>query len=97
MTSEWHGMPHDQIEARSAEVPAHPDAGSEQMHTQGHKRKYARVQFTGNYGGLCGEYQEFDRYDVDDDAVRQIAWSAFGLCDHSMTYYDSEGDIIHHN
>lgn len=97
MTTEWYGMPEDQIEARSAEVPAPPDAVTVergQMHTQGHKRKYARVHFSGSHGHLCGEYQEFDMTNVDEDTVRRIAWSAFGLCDHTTTYYDEDGNEI---
>jgi hypothetical protein len=55
---------------------------------------YARVHFSGNYGALCGQYQEFDHENITKEAAHQLAWAAFGTCGHQLTYYDSNGNVV---
>lgn len=55
---------------------------------------YARVRFVGNFGFMCGEYQEFERYRISHLEAEQIAWSAFGLCGKTVTVFDEQGNLI---
>lgn len=86
---EWHGMAHDDLEARGTDIPVAPSMADTFDATT-----YARVHFSGNYGALCGEYQEFDRTEITQGAAHQLAWSAFGLCGHEIIYYDDAGNVI---
>lgn len=85
VTSEqYHGMSFEEIEL-SQTIPAMPDGfaapGSalEQV-ADGCEARYSQVRFHGNYGLLCGQYQEFTRNNITESQVREIGWSAFGMC-----------------
>lgn len=89
-SDEWHGAFHADLDGTV--VPAMP--GLLPMGALAADRAdpvFARVHFSGNYGWLCGEFQEFDRYNIDKSEARQVAWSAFGTCGHTIRYYDASG------
>ena len=79
-----YGMPHEQIDGATdippiPEVFKVPGAPDESIQALGDPR-YGQVDFHGNYGFLCGQYQEFTRYNVTESQIRQIGWAAFGNC-----------------
>ncbi len=88
----WHGMPQEAIEANQDRIPAREPAGKFFAPPSGYR--YPKVYFSGNYGALCGEFQEFWRQNITKDTAAQVAWSAFGLCGHSIRYYDDNGQEI---
>jgi hypothetical protein len=88
---QWQGMPHEEIDARSAEVPERPGGVRQGIDAT---VTYARVHFSGNYGGLCGQYQQLDRANITKEAAHQIAWAAFGMCSHQIIYYDAHGSVL---
>lgn len=92
--SEWHGMPHAELEKDAAKVPPNPKRGPEGM-LEDHGTVYPRVYFSGNYGVLCGQFQEFWKTNITRTTAQQVAWSAFGLCGHSIRYYDANGNVVH--
>jgi hypothetical protein len=55
---------------------------------------YAKVQFSGNFGFMCGEFQEFTRYNLTHKQAEQLAWSAFGMCGHTVSAFDQDGNLI---
>lgn len=56
---------------------------------------YRRVRFVGNFGGiLCNEFQEFERFNITHQEAKQIEWSAFGWCSHTVSVFDAEGHLI---
>jgi hypothetical protein len=77
-------MPHAELD-RGKEAPpmpetlGNPDGGSNPPLADA-SNCYREVRFHGNYGAGCGQYQEFMRYNINDDQIRQIGWAAFGLC-----------------
>lgn len=74
-TKTWHGMPIKEIEA-GKKAPAEE------------KTIFKTVHFSGNYGSnLCQEFQSFTKHNIDQYEAEQIAWSAFGYCHHTITYY----------
>lgn len=90
--TQWHGMKQEEITQNAAHIPQRP---SEFYAADFDATVYASVKFSGNYGAnFCGEYQEFTRYQITKDQAHQIAWSAFGFCGHTITYYDVQGNVI---
>ncbi len=55
---------------------------------------YHRVRFTGNFGAFCSEYQEFERYNITHKEAKQIEWSSFGMCGHTVSVFDRKGNLI---
>jgi hypothetical protein len=84
LTNSYHGTDHDKIDTlsnippipESFQVPNAPAIES----TADCEPRYSKVFFHGNYGMLCGQYQEFTRYDITESQIRQIGWAAFGNC-----------------
>ena len=64
------------------------------IHTEAADGVYSRVRFMGNFGLLCGEYQEFERYNISHKEAKQIEWSSFGFCGHTVSIYDKAGNLI---
>lgn len=81
--TEHNGMPHDQID-KASNIPPMPESfqapGAPATRQGITPRRWAKVRFHGNYGLLCGQYQEFVRTNVDEDQIAQIGWAAFGKC-----------------
>lgn len=55
---------------------------------------YSKVRFIGNFGLMCAEYQEFERYNITHKEAKQIEWSSFGFCGHTVSIFDSSGNLI---
>jgi len=89
MAQEWHGMANAELDSRTGDVPERLGLQETDDDTT-----YARVHFSGNYGALCGEFQSFDRSNIGVNEAQQVAWSAFGMCGHTITYYDSDGNEV---
>lgn len=87
-TSEWHGVDYKLIS--DTEIPENPNSKNDTVDGT----RYARVHFSGNFGWLCGQFQSFDRFNIGRSEADQIAWSAFGLCGHTVTYYDDSGNVV---
>ena len=91
MTDEWHGMANDQIDANLDKVPPRPSGEGAAVAVLDGGPRYHRVRFSGNYGLLCSSFQAFDRAGIMEEEANQIAWAAFGLCGHTVEYYDANG------
>ncbi len=83
--STYRGMAHDKIET-AKDIPPMPKNSAEQNQSSALALQaddcntYRQVKFHGNYGLLCGQYQEFMRYNINDAQISQIGWAAFGTC-----------------
>jgi hypothetical protein len=90
--TQWHGMKQEELKQRADVVPPRP---SDYHAADLDATVYATVKFSGNYGAnFCGEYQEFTRTQITKDQAHQIAWSTFGLCGHTITYYNDQGNVV---
>ncbi|MBP2293117.1 hypothetical protein [Azospirillum rugosum] len=87
-TAEWHGVDYKLIS--ETEIPENPKANVDAADGT----RYARVHFSGNFGFLCGEFQSFDRFNIGRSEAEQLAWSAFGMCGHTVTYYDANDNVV---
>jgi len=78
------GMPHEQI-ATATNIPPIPDGfrapGAPDAALKADcEPTYREVKFHGNYGMLCGQYQEFTRQNITESQISEIGWAAFGTC-----------------
>lgn len=89
--AEWHGLEAAELDARQHEVPERPNRAETQALDA---TKYAHVHYEGNYGLGCGGFQAYDDYDISKHEAHDRAWSLFGLCGHSITYYDADGNVV---
>lgn len=56
---------------------------------------FSRVNISGNYGAnFCGEYQSQDYFGITLVQARGIAWTNHGLCSHTISCYDSDGNLV---
>lgn len=81
----YHGMAHGEMENATNIPPIPNDFSAPPMQSaletsDGCEPRYREVRFHGNYGILCGQYQEFTRTNITESQIRQIGWSAFGMC-----------------
>jgi hypothetical protein len=92
VAKEWHGVPAADLTSKAATAPPRP-AEFRTMSAIG-SATFARVHFTGNYGLLCGQYQEQDAQNITKDSAHEMAWTLYGNCGHKIYYYDGAGQLV---
>jgi hypothetical protein len=92
-TTTWHGTPDGDRETVRSQAPPKP---SDFRPTAGvNATVYARVHFSGNYGAdLCSHFRAFDVDNITQQEAHQRAWEAYGMCGHTITYYDARGNVV---
>lgn len=90
--TQWHGMGEKGIAQDASHIPQRP---SDFHAADFDATVYPLVIFSGNYGAnFCGEYYKFQQTQITKDQAHQLAWAAYGLCGHTITYYDAQGNVV---